>query len=110
MQAFALKEGAAGDARHDLMMWLGKGPEKLQKVIHNAVSVEWSALNLVWDNRIRYLSESGLFNHFKRLRLDRNIGGDRISKMSYNVNRIVSNAAAIHRKGLLIWQNLYKTK
>ena len=58
LQAFALGRGQRHDARHNLDLWLSKGPATLSDAIRSAASQEWSTLRSLWDNDLRYLSFS----------------------------------------------------
>src|SRR5438045_3518447 len=45
LQAFAFRDGAAHDAKHDLARWLAKCPLSLSNAILARAAPDWSALN-----------------------------------------------------------------
>jgi hypothetical protein len=104
LQAIALHHGAAEDAKHDLRKWLSKCPRQLQDAVADQTADHWNFLDLVWKNRIRYLSHAGLLGHLRVLKLDRRIKGGRESVLKLNADRIIAAARAVHDKGALTWR------
>ena len=107
LQPIALHHGATDDAKHDLRNWLRKCPSVLQRTISETVSTQWSFLNLVWTNRLRYLSRSGLYGHLKALELHRGLKGDQESIFKVNAKTMVDAARAVHNKGIKTWAKTY---
>lgn len=104
LQAIALRDRATDDVRHDLRRWLARCPAVLQATIQEKTASEWSTLNVLWSNKIRYMSESGLLGHLRRLRLDRGLKGGRDSMLRKRSAELVEAARAVHGKGLVVWQ------
>lgn len=104
LQAIAIRGGAAHDAKHDLIKWLKKCPEKLKVAINARVAVEWSTINTTWNNRLRYLSESGVLGYLRRKGLSKKIKGGPESIIKENAKRLLASAQAVHKKGMIIWR------
>jgi len=103
LQAFAIREGAKHDARHDLPKWLLKCPSRLRDVIKGEVGGAWSQLVALWDNDLRYLSVAGLLGYLRDKKADRRISGGPAAIVRQNARRVVDAATIIHNKGIALW-------
>jgi HEPN domain-containing protein len=106
LQAFAMRDGAAHDARHDLRAWLGKCPARVIDVINDTAGAEWSRLNTAWTNSLRYLSISGVLGHLRSRKLTQRIklgkaGSDKAVEV--NARRLLEAARIVHGKGIALW-------
>lgn len=106
LQAFALRSGEPGDARHDLRDWLKKCPPRLVDAV-GAAPAEWSRLSIAWNNSLRYLPEYAVLGHLRSHRLGKGIklgkeGAEAVLKV--NAKRLVDAARLVHGKGLAVWQ------
>lgn len=104
LQAFAIRGGEAHDARHGLQQWLNKSPAVLVDAIRGDAKTEWSELNTMWNNDLRYLSEAGLLGRLRDRKHDRGIKGGRESVLKICSRRCVDDARAVHNRGLLQWR------
>ncbi len=103
LQAFATRMGEPHDARHSLDKWLNKCPAALVDAIRGRASTQWSELNTMWSNDLRYLSESGLLGRIRDRKHDRGIKGGRDSVLRVCARRCADDARAVHNRGLLQW-------
>ena len=103
LQAIAIRGGAAHDAKHDLIKWLKKCPEKLKRTINARVADDWSTIYAAWNNRLRYLSDSGLLGYLRRKGLTKGIKGRPESVLKENAKRLLASAQAVHKKGVIIY-------
>lgn len=108
LQAFAFRDGATHDARHDLRAWLRKCPGAVIDVISKNAGDEWSRLNSVWSNEIRFYSASGLLRYLRNRKLNRGIktgseGPAGIVKV--NASRLIGDARKVHGKGISLWHS-----
>lgn len=104
LQAIAIRDGAAHDAKHDLIKWLMKCPEKLKDAIRARAADDWSTVNTTWSNRLRYMSESGALGYLRNKGLVRRIKGGHESILKVNAKRLLASAQAVRRKGMIIWR------
>lgn len=104
-QAHALRAGTAHGGHHDLMIWLRGCPERLRAVIRSRAATEWSTLNVMWSNRIRYSSTSGLLGYLRAKRLTLGIAGGADAAVRVNARRVVDAARVVHGKGVVLWSS-----
>lgn len=108
LQAHALRNGGAADARHDLGQWLNKCPSVLVDAVKDTAATEWSTLLGLWSNELRYLSLDALIGRLREIGADRGIklgkeGHRSLAKVM--ASRCVRAAAAVHDKGMVLWQS-----
>jgi hypothetical protein len=104
LQALALHDGAASDARHDLGRWLAKCPTRFQGVIEDTASSDWSLLFSLWDNGIRYLSDSGFLGYIREKKANRGISGTPDDVIREVARRMKDSADIIHKRGITQWK------
>lgn len=108
LQAHAVRNGAPRDAKHDLSKWLNKCPSAVVDAVKATAATEWSTLLVLWSNELRYLSLDALIGRLREIGADRGIklgkeGHRSLAKVM--ANRCVRSAAAVHDKGMVLWQS-----
>lgn len=101
LQAVALDNGAAHDARHSLANWLSKCPTTINTALRG--SSEWNVLVALWDNGIRYLSYDGLLGYYRDKQYVVGRKGGVESKVRAVTKTLVDAAEVVHKKGLAQW-------
>jgi hypothetical protein len=102
LQAYAIRQGARFDARHDLATWLSKSPLALQDAIYQRARPEWNRLTVVWSNRLRYLSVDGLRAHLRERGLLR-IKPSQADALKANCDAFLKAVGEVHGKGMVLW-------
>jgi hypothetical protein len=101
LQALALHEGAAHDAKHSLSKWLSKCPCALHDALKGLA--EWNLLVALWDNGIRYLSYDGLLGYFRKKDYVKGKKGGVESIVRGVTKNLVDAAELVQKKGLAVW-------
>jgi hypothetical protein len=106
LQAVALHNGAAHDAKHSLARWLSKCPATLNDALKG--SAEWNELVALWDNGIRYLSMDGLLGYYRDKGYVKGKKGGVASRVRAVTRQLVNAAEVVHKKGLAQWLSTRK--
>lgn len=107
LQAIALLDDPAHDAKHDLPKWLARCRTSLQEAVKDPrVRTDWSLIVSIWRNDLRYLSREGMLRHLRRFRdLIRGIRGGPDAIMKTVAVRILQAAGTVHSKGVVAWSH-----
>jgi len=103
LQAHALRKGASHDARHDLRAWLDKCPAPVVSAVKGRASAEWSQLNVLWSNELRYLSVRGLLGLLREKGQGQRISGGPSAIIKVCARRCLVAADVVHKKGVALW-------
>ncbi len=104
LQAIALHDNPTHDARHDLTRWLARCRRSLRETVKRPpLYAQWSFLNRVWRNELRYLSSPGYLGHIRRLGEAKGIRGGPDAIMKAVARKTLDAATGIHGKGVLAW-------
>jgi len=101
LQALALQNGSAHDAKHSLPNWLSKCPSALHDSVKG--SAEWNEVVALWDNGLRYLSFDGLLGYFRKKGYGKGMKGGVESIVRGVTKNLVDAAEMVHKKGLAVW-------
>ncbi len=101
-RAYAVRNGAAFDGRHDLSKWFElarfdgvSDPSRLERI-----AAAYNIVALQWNSTQRYYSEGFLRAHFRNNRFDRGIKGNVVKELT---RRIVEAAFEVVTEGKLRW-------
>lgn len=107
LRAYAVRNGAMFDGRHDLNKWfeLARFDEVISEARSEAVSLSYNVVFAQWSSTQRYYSDGFLRAFFRNARLDRGIKGNPVKEMS---RRIVEASLAVVDEGTARWKTWKK--
>jgi hypothetical protein len=101
-RAYAVRNGAPFEGRHDLIKWfeLARFDNLVAQSRHEKVSAAYGVVTTQWNSAHRYYSVDYLGAYFRNARLDRGIKGDPLKELS---RRILESAVELVTEGKLRW-------
>jgi hypothetical protein len=112
LRAFITLRTKEFDGRHDLFILLIQSgllendrasqldDEELEQ-LKKELSGDVNKVNRLWNNSLRYASESRIRSHLHELGLDRGIKGDALKE---NLRRLLESSSRIIDRGVLLWE------
>lgn len=102
-RAYAVRNGASFDGRHDLRKWLelARFDEVITEAHLEAASFAYNTVIVQWSSTQRYYSDGFLRAFFRNTRLDRGIRGDAMKELT---RRIVDAAFVVVQEGIARWK------
>ena len=103
-RAYAVRNGAAFDGKHDLRNWfaLARFDEVIRPVHAEQIAAAYDIVVLQWNSTQRYYSEGFLRAHFRNNRFDRGIRGNTVKELT---RRLVEAAFEVVTEGKLRWMS-----
>ena len=103
-RAYAVRNGALFDGRHDLNKWfaLARFDEVSDPSRSESVAAAYNIVAFQWNSTQRYYSEGFLRAHFRNNRFDRGIKGNVVKELT---RRIVEAAFEVVTEGKLRWMS-----
>ncbi len=106
-RAYAVRNGAAFDGRHDLRKWLelARFDEVITEAHLEATSFACNIVIVQWNSTQRYYSEDFLKAFFRNTHLDRGIRGNSVKELT---RRVVDAAFVVVQEGIGQWKKWKK--
>jgi hypothetical protein len=103
-RAYAVRNGAAFDGKHDLRKWfaLARFDEVTNPAHSERIAAAYDVVALQWNSTQRYYSEGFLRAHFHNNRFDRGIKGNIAKELT---RRLVEAAFEVVTEGKLRWMS-----
>lgn len=103
-RAYAVRNGEAFDARHDLRNWfiLARFDEVTDPSRSESIAAAYDVVALQWNSTQRYYAEGFLRAHFRNNRFDRGVKGNVVKELT---RRLVEAALEVVTEGKLRWMS-----
>ena len=103
-RAYAVRNGAAFDGRHDLSKWfeLARFDQVSDSARLESIAAAYNVVALQWNSSQRYYSEGFLKAYLHSQELDRGIKGCAVKELT---RRIIESALEVVTEGKLRWMS-----